>query len=282
MEREHTIYLTSAACNDIYPNNRPYRFTNRLAAPISLDPKFEYEIGLVSILYPQEYYAVIRHQEKYSISFYSKLRMNKEISSFTYTIKNNILAGDMDSVIKSLNTEINPWLKTYFHRTYDNVFQHKDLFYWDRNKKVVGIHYSTHPKTMKLKKGDLEEVKVQFREGIAQLLGFKSNTAYPIYGTYHEHPIVSSNPVYDRCGVDYMYLYTDIIQPTNFGSQLVNILDCFTLDNGRSRGIHNTLYKQLNTNYIDEISIIITDQVGRIIYFNDDSTITCVLHIRPK
>ena len=210
MEREHTIYLTNAGSNDIYPDNRPYRFSNRLATPISLDPKFEYEIGLVSILYPQEYYAVIRHQEKYSITFYSKLRRNKEISSFTYTIKNNILAGDMDSVIKSLNTEINPWLKTYFHRTYDNVFQHKDLFYWDRNKKVVGIHYSTHPKTMKLKKGDLEEVKVQFREGIAQLLGFKSNTAYPIYGTYHEHPIVSSNPVYDRCGVDYMYLYTDI------------------------------------------------------------------------
>ena len=42
-----------------------------------------------------------------------------------------------------------------------------------------------------------------------------------------------------------MYLYTDIIQPTNFGNQLVNILDCFTLDNGGNKGIHNTLCKPL-------------------------------------
>ena len=42
-----------------------------------------------------------------------------------------------------------------------------------------------------------------------------------------------------------MYLYADVIQPRNFGSQLVTILDCFTLDNGGNKGIHNTLYKYL-------------------------------------
>ena len=282
MEREHTVYLSSAASNDIYPDNKPYRFSNRLAAPISLDPKFEYEIGLVSILYPLEYYALLKNQERNVITFYSRYKENEEISTFTYTIKNNILAGDMENVINSLNIEMKLWLKSCFRRTYKDVFQKDKLLYWDKNNKLVGLYYSKCPKTENLKKDDLEEVKIEFREGIAQVLGFKSNTKYPIYGIYHEYPAVSSNPVYDRCGVDYMYLYTDIIQPTNFGSQLVNILDCFTLDNGRSRGIHNTLYKQLNTNYIDEISIIITDQLGRTIYFKDNSTVTCVLHIRPK
>ena len=72
MEREHTIYLTNAGSNDIYPDNRPYRFSNRLATPISLDPKFEYEIGLVSILYPLEYYALLKYQETNTITFYSR------------------------------------------------------------------------------------------------------------------------------------------------------------------------------------------------------------------
>ena len=67
-----------------------------------------------------------------------------------------------------------------------------------------------------------------------------------------------------------MYVYTDIIQPTNFGSQLVKILDCFTLDKGGNKGIHNTLYKPLKNSYIDQI------------YFKHDSTVTCVLHIRLK
>ena len=79
-----------------------------------------------------------------------------------------------------------------------------------------------------------------------------------------------------------MYSYTDIIHPTNFGNQLVNISDCFTLDNGGNKGIHNTQYKPLKNSYIDQISIIITGQNGRVINFKEESTLTCVLHIRPK
>ena len=50
-----------------------------------------------------------------------------------------------------------------------------------------------------------------------------------------------------------MYLYTDIIQPTNFGNLLVNILDyfTFTLNNDGNKGVHNMLYKTLNNCYID-------------------------------
>ena len=64
MEREHTIYLTSTGNLDIFPNNNPCRFINCLAAPITLDPNYDYEIGLVSILYPNEYYAIVGNQSK--------------------------------------------------------------------------------------------------------------------------------------------------------------------------------------------------------------------------
>ena len=50
MERKHTIYSTSRGSLDIFPNDKPCRFINHLAAPITLDPNYDYEIGFVSIL----------------------------------------------------------------------------------------------------------------------------------------------------------------------------------------------------------------------------------------
>ena len=38
MEREHTVYLTSTGNLDVFPNNNPCEFVNRLSVPITLDP----------------------------------------------------------------------------------------------------------------------------------------------------------------------------------------------------------------------------------------------------
>ena len=84
---------------------------------------------------------------------------------------------------------------------------------------------------------------IHLNDGLAEVLGFHSNTAYPIYGgDFEKLNTISAISINDKCGVDYMYLHTDVIQPTNFGNQLVNILNCFTLDNGGNKGIQNTLY----------------------------------------
>ena len=64
MEREHTIYLSSTGSLDIYPDNKPCRFTNTLATPIILDANNNYEIGFVSTLYPNDYYALLAYEEK--------------------------------------------------------------------------------------------------------------------------------------------------------------------------------------------------------------------------
>ena len=131
--------------------------------------------------------------------------------------------------------------------------------------------------------GGFIDISLKFNPGLASIIGFRSDNLYALYtvhgtGGTHKSPI----PPSPRCGVDYIYLYTDIIQPSNFGGQLVNILDCFALQNGGNKGIHNSIYKGLNTHYIDQISIHITDQNGRAINFAEESTLTCALHIRPK
>ena len=284
MEREHTVYLTSTGNLDVFPNNNPCEFVNRLSVPITLDPNYEYEIGLVSILYPNEYYAIVGNQYKNKITFYTKYREISKIHKYSYIIKNNILAGDIERLIYCINNEIKLRLMVYFDVHYAKVFGKGDIFFWDKYKKRIGVHYTGGPRSTEARrKGDIEHVTMAMGEGIADVLGFHTNSLYSIRGDDHEMiSTISSSPINEKLGVDYMYLYMDVIQPSNFGSQLVNILDCFTLDNGSNKGIHNTLYKRLKKSYIDQISIMISDRNGRKINCKEDSTLTCVLHIRPK
>ena len=172
----------------------------------------------------------------------------------------------------------------YFDVHYAKVFGRGDILFWDKYKKRVGVHYTAGPRSTEARrKGDIEHATVAMGEGIADVLGFRTNGLYSIRGDDHEMiSTISSTPINEKLSVDYMYLYTDVIQPSNIGDQLVNILDCFTLDNGGNKGIHDTLYKPLKNSYIDQISIMISDQNGRKISFKEDSTLTCVLHIRPK
>ena len=285
MDREHTLYLTSSDSLDVFPNNTPFKFVNRLASPITLDPNYDYEIGLVSILYPNEYYAIIGNEYKNNLTFYTKMYDVPELQKYSYIVQDNIPAGNPEKLVHMLNKEITARLKVYYQSNYSKIFPSGKIFFWDDYEKKVGIHYTaiSEDKLNNLRKGDIEKVKLHMEHGMANILGFHSSTLYTILGEDQQlKSSISITTIDQKFGIDFMYVYTDIIQPTNFGSQLVNILDCFTLDKGGNKGIHNTLYKPLKNSYIDQISIIISDQNGKPIYFKHDSTVTCVLHIRPK
>ena len=181
MEREHTIYLTSTGNLDIFPNNNPCEFINRLAVPITLDPNYDYEIGLVSILYPNEYYAIVGNQYKNKLTFYTKFREISKLQKYSYTIQNSILAGDVERLIYSINNEIKLRLMVYYDLNYAKVFGRGDIFYWDKYKHRAGVHYTAGPRSTELKrKGDIENVTMTMGEGVANVLGFRSNTLYPI------------------------------------------------------------------------------------------------------
>ena len=106
-----------------------------------MDPNYEYEIGLVSILYPNEYYAIVGNQYKNGITFYTKYREISKIHKYSYIIKNNILAGDIERLIYCINNEIKLRLMVYFDVHYAKVFGRGDIFFWDKYKKRVGVHY---------------------------------------------------------------------------------------------------------------------------------------------
>ena len=67
MASDHTVYLSSSGCRELFPENNTSMFINRISTPILLDSKTEYEVGLVSILCPDKYYAVLADDDKYNI-----------------------------------------------------------------------------------------------------------------------------------------------------------------------------------------------------------------------
>ena len=283
MGTDHILYLTSTANFDIFPDNKPANFINRLPSPILLENNTEYEVGLVSILYPDQYYGILTGDDNYNITVFTN-QQNVGVSSLTVKIHQNILAGNLEKIVKIVNRNLITHLKAH----YGDIFKHiippkKGILRWnDEDSKVeINCHSKSTPKGLI---SNIKYVSIKMNTGIAQILGFNDNAEYNIFindkssSSVHKSP---KNPS-ARCGVDYIYLYTDIIQPSNFGGQLVNILDCFSLHNGGNRGIHNSIYKPLNTHFIDQISIMVRDQYARPISFVDDSTLTCVIHIRPK
>ena len=246
-------------------------------------------MGLISILYPDQYYAILADNDEYGINIHiTKTYGVRE--KHRIRMKFDMLAGDINKIIKNVNNNLTHFLNEYNRDLHPQVL--KDLL---KDKSIIRWNDIEERTEIKFKRGVTEEemdadsvkkINIRFKRRLAPVLGFRNDILYTIYSKSEDDDDVgnslSSFQPTAKCGVEYIYLYTDIIQPTNFGGQLVNILDCFSLENGGNKGIHNSVYKPLNTSILDQISIIVTDQHGRAIHFREGSTLTCVLHIRPK
>ena len=268
-KKSEVIYLTSNGSLDLYPHNNACNFTNNISPHISLDNNKEYEVGLASILFPNRFYAILRDDDTYKLTFTSTI--NGHEHRYQYTSSENILAGDMSLILKTLNHDIYKKLAVYLgNYNIDTFIKFKTLFSWNGNNVV--LQRTT---------GQKLTLAIQFSHNMGRVLGFRSDVQY----TFHDankslEGIVSTLPASPVRGLDYVYIYTDIVQPTHFGGQLLNILDCFVFDGNHNKGLNNLIYRPLNNTIITGVSIKLTDQNGTPIYFENGSTVTCILHLR--
>ena len=124
MASDHILYLTSTGNLNIFPRNRSTNFVNRLSTPIVLESNTEYEVGLVSILYPDRYYGILGNNEKYSITVFTK-QDNVGETSIKVLFQNHILAGDIENMVKIANSCLTNYLKAFFGRNYSYLFNLK-------------------------------------------------------------------------------------------------------------------------------------------------------------
>ena len=279
---DSVIYLSSLGSLDIYPNNKPSQFTNQFSTPINLDNNEDYEIGIISMLFPKLFYVLRSSDEGTEITFKSivtsKERRTGVVKEFVYKPAINILAGNMERIVRIINNDVIKKLDIYFaDYNVEQIFNSKNnkLFRWDPNN--IRINY-----TKRKKDSNVLSISLSLGPKIANILGFNENTPYYIYGDRKQEAIYNSNQPSPNNDINYLYVYTDIIQPAIFGGKLTNILDCFDIQVGQMKSAHTTVYRPLNSAYINTIAVYITDQWGRDIPFDNNTSITCILNIRKR
>ena len=279
---DEIIYLTSLGSTDIYPENRPTAFTNELPSPLVLDPNKNYEVGLLSMLCPEKFPVIVKGNSSYSIKVTVTSPQSKW-HHYTYTPRRNIISHQMIDIVRSLNDDMMSWLKIYLSNyPFEQILVDGYIFHWDGCNITIKCHT---PKTNNIDQKIIQNIatiSISMQHSIAYILGFEHNKQYRIYEPNLEFTVPYPNPypVQPTFGIEYVCVYTDIIQPASFGGKTVNILDC--LDYRNIRKGRNIIYRTLNVHYIHSISIRLSDQLGNRIGYPNESSVTAILNIREK
>ncbi|HIP16931.1 MAG TPA: hypothetical protein EYG76_01310 [Methanothermococcus okinawensis] len=283
MEGDFVIHLVSSASRNLYPANTADGFTNHLHTPIYLDPNTNYEVALLNIYMPKDYFALIKDDYESRIEVYKVARNSEGTMEsnlfYTYIPDSNIATGDMKYLLTKINMELHYNLGQLMDGKH--IFR-LPLFKWNPVAERVIIN-----NTYKIKEQPQDDTSYYIKLGsrLAHILGYSMQNTLPIGIPSNPESTqlnYSPNPPQLNAGIQYVVVYTDIIEPTHFGDQMVNVLDVFAIGPEGNRGFHNVIYKPLKSNLISDISIKLTDQIGRRILFSVFGDVTCTLHIRKK
>ena len=298
------LYISSIASGNTFPDNTSSEFENRIL-PVHLDPNREYEIGLSNILFPKYFYCIRRGDPNCSITFYGRIKQSDfndyDYNLYTYLPERNMISNfsekNIISITRGINNQVMRELQVILGASYKDFFPYRRIIYYDSDlERVVVNEFIVSPKD------DLvyTDIVIKFAPHIAFILGFDPDFRYTVFfqkfgeeapvspepsDTVNIKPIQLIAPHVPRAdsGNDYLYVYSDIISPTRFGNQILNILDAIPLNHdGTSKGVNPIMYKPVAFSHIQSIAIKITNQNGKPIYFEDGHSVTCVLHIRPR
>lgn len=298
----HIIYATNVANADLYPDNIPSSFSNRLYKELNLNPKRAYEMCLQKLLLPTSHYVIMKDD----LESYVRVGLictNVQMTGFKHTyskflLKNNILAGSIKEINNAINNEIANILSSkelsFIDKAYKKLYPKYGTTYikydssYNRNK--FSAVYSDAIMSQFQRPGEevynmVCRISLSFGRAIGKVIGTETGEDYVIYlirGIKYETGKETDLCVYPpqpRGMMDNLCIYCDKIMPTCYGDQLVNILDVVSL-NG-SDGGNKKLYKPLNTSIVDSVSITMTDQEGNPVYFDARGCTIAVLHIRP-
>ena len=123
-----------------------------------------------------------------------------------------------------------------------------------------------------------------FSPKLSKILGFDPNERYQIFKNslrwMESEKIVAPRLFQTHNLIDYFLVYSDIVHPTRFDKQQVNILDAISVGNVTAKNKAVLIYTPLQSNIIENVTVIITDQVGDDVHFEDGNSVTLVLHIK--
>lgn len=270
------IYLSSLASANDYPFNITNSFTNTMTPAINLTGS--YEMGLVSALLPSDIITISKNDPLYEIEvkinyFNSGRRIAGE--SVKYLPTKHIIGDHIFRVIPAFESDVRSFLiKQKILRN-----ESDRLFFYDDSKQNVFFNKELKIENTSAVMYDQVKVTWKFSRLAASLLGLEQSREYDfeienLDDRYRIHPSIKSS-------VNYIYIYSDLVIPSRVGDHQSEIIDVIPLTHSRYyRSSNNTIYKKIRKNTIENISILLTDERGRPVPFQDGASVLCVIHIK--
>lgn len=288
------LYLSSNASSDIYVSNTVSAFTNRIQS-INLDSSREYECALINIVFPKNIYSIPKvdpSDESWSVNIYVKFRNSNDNGGgdgdfsllWKFTPREGIMAENAVECLHLLQRQLQNDMKLIFKNEYDVYIQGDNLHYSRSSDRIlIDTHVEDETESSKFK---FKEIALTFGKRIAKVFGLDVAKYYKIFKTDSSHGsgLVQMGLFPPKVGaqIDYYMVYCDVISSTRFADQNVNILDMFATGHANSKAMSPIVYKKLSVKSFDSVSILITDQHGQKVPFEDNHTLACLLHIRPQ
>ena len=260
------VYLNSTDNKDIFPYNKHNYFTNKIGSTIDLR-NGTYEVGLVNIIYEPKFITISAGNEDYIIitSFAYSVNGDGKTMNVKYIPNSDICVNSSEQLIRTINDEYVAFLKSNDMISND---QYEIIFFNPLTNKVE-FKQPIGPVGWKV-----IGTGFQFSGKMREVLGIKTmgNPMDMSTATY-TRPIIPSQ-------INSMFIYTDIVEPSYLGEQMVHLLDLLPLPHTTSKTGTLTIYKRVNKSVIDDISIRIGSSKNSGVPFTDEVTVNIILHFR--
>lgn len=270
-DEDFVVYLRSVSNLEDFPDNKATCFTNIINPPRRLIN--EYEVSLQNIFFEPSYDPIIKNSNLYKIELYIKLftEDDSEISlnsiGIRYRPTANIKGDNYFQAIQNLNEDFTSYLIQ--NEIIDEY--HPTIFRFDTYMHIIRFTNIIPPQDSKFKK---YSIVWKFSREMSHFLGLLESS------NFTESPIFSYPGKIS--GPKLILVYTNIVEPSNIGSQNVNILDIHPMPEMHAKSMVDIIYKSVNRTLLDNINIQLCDQFGEPIPFKNDVVVTAILHFRTK
>ena len=245
------IYLSSDANKDEFKKNNSSSFTNIVRPTIQLQDS--YEVGVENIIFSPKVKNIVKNDERYKIELSFTFSNGEDgydlVGIFTYVPTKDIISDNIQDIIAFLNYDFKKFLleNQVIEETYVPVFAYdyfKRLVRWSPLSWTAKYNLFEFNSSIQ----SLYSARWKFSPAICSVLGVLQSEQN------NRTPICDISPIVPNV-IDYIFLYSDIVRPTNFGGQIVNLIDIVPMKNVYSKCGAKTLYRSVSSLVVYSISM---------------------------
>ena len=263
---EFYTYLSSKESIAEYADNTAASFTNKLARPIVLNG--DYSVAVQNVIFNPMFYRLKMFDKHFSIKFKVKYfddnNVKRHTATFEYFPSVNMQADRADVLIEILNNDMVQFMRRNRiidpeQNTVINLRPYSSAITFTPIERPPESFYEKHV------------IRWSFSEKMGKFLGITELTSHQPKGIYR--PVLPNRP-------DFLYIYSDIVEPSFIGSQSTHLMDILPVGDVYKKTNALNMYKKVNKNVIDSVSITIRDEEGNEAAFHHDVNMLIILHFK--